>query len=224
MKKYFKLNILITIMIFSLTSIFSITNVDAAYAYSWTIDGERITRGSSNKSGNASWMDDVNYTGGVLTLNNYNGGQLKIDCHGTDLGHVFAIKLVGDNKITVDKGVGIISNAPIVFIGDGKLTINAAVPIGSGDIINSDYTVTEIDKANYSVTTTVTIEPSNIKDNESSKTITEENNNSSSNESEETNINKDNNLFEMIVLSYCVISLIIMIILITKLTTKRKNI
>lgn len=239
MKKNFKISLFIAIMVFSFVSIFSITKVNAAYAYAWTIDGEGISRGSSNKSGTASWIEDTNYTGGVLTLNNYNGGQLKIDCYGTGLGHVFAIKLVGDNKINVDKGVGIIANAPIVFIGDGKLTINAAVPIGSGDIVNSDYTGTAIDKANYSGTTTVTIEPSTTNNNDNSNTINEDDKNSSSSEIEETTTNKDDDtkvdskknnsfldsdLFKIIVLSYCAISLIVIIILITKLASKRKNI
>ena len=160
MKKNFKISLFIAIMVFSFVSIFPITKVNAAYAYAWTIDGEVITRGLSNKSGTASWAEDANYTGGVLTLNNYNGGQLKIDCHGTGLGHVFAIKLVGDNKINVEKGVGIIANVPIVFIGDGKLTINAAVPIGSGYIVNGDNSLTEIDKVKFHLSTTVTIEPS----------------------------------------------------------------
>lgn len=239
MKKNFKIGIFMAIMVFSFVSIFSITKVNAAYAYAWTIDGEGISRGSSNKSGTASWVEDANYTGGVLTLNNYNGGQLKIDCYGTGLGHIFAIKLVGDNKINVDKGVGIIANAPIVFIGDGKLTINAAVPIGSGDIVNTDYTGTALDEANYSRNTTVTIEPSTTNNNDNPNTINEDDKNSSSSEIEETTTNKsdntkvdskkdssflDSDLFKMIILSYCAISLIVIIILIAKLTSKRKNI
>ena len=160
MRKIIKINFLLAIMAISLISIFSITNVNAAYAYSWTIDGEVISRGSSNKSGTASWAEDSNYNGGVLTLNNYNGGQLKIECRGTGLGHVFAVKLVGNNTITAENGVGIIANEPIVFIGDGKLTIKAAVPIGSGDIKNNDSTLTEIGKANFNSSTTITIEPS----------------------------------------------------------------
>ena len=226
-------------MIFSFVSFFPITKVHAAYAYSWTVDGENISRGSSNKSGTASWAEDANYTGGVLTLNNYNGGQLKIACYGTGLGHVFAIKLLGENKINAEKSVGIIANAPIVFIGDGKLTINAAVPIGSGDIINRASTGTAIEKANYSESTTVTIEPSVKNSNDTSNSISEDtnSNNTSSNEIEETTTSKDDdkvisekkdnfldsNLFKIIMLSYCIISFIVIVILIVLLALKRKK-
>lgn len=194
MKKIFKIRIFIIMMIFSFASVFSITKVNASFPYRWTIDGERISIGYSNKSGTASWIKDDNYPGGVLTLNNYNGGQLKIDCYGS--GSIndapFAIKLVGDNKITVEKGIGIIANGPIVFIGDGKLTINASYPIGN------DY--------GSRVTTTAMIEPSII------------------NNLEENNNFLDSNLFKVIVLSYCAISLIIIIILIAKLKSKRKDV
>ena len=133
-------------------------NVNAAYAYRWTVNGESIGIGNTTK--NASWLTDDNYTGGVLTLENYNGGQLKIECIGTGLAdQVFAIKLVGDNKITVDKGVGIVANEKVVFIGDGKLTINAAVPIGSGDIVTSENTLTAVDKFKYNSNTTTVIQP-----------------------------------------------------------------
>lgn len=191
MKKKFKVNIFITIVFLSFISVLSLTKVNAAYAYAWTVDGEFFHVGYSNKAKTASWTSDDNYTGGVLTLNNYNGGQLKIDCYGTGLGHVFAIKLVGDNKITVDKGVGIIANAPIVFIGDGKLTINASIPIGSGSITNSDDTLTDIDKVNYFSMTTITIEPSIINKSDSSSEIKEENKDTSSIENEDNHTNKD---------------------------------
>ena len=237
MRKIIKINFLLAIMAISLISIFSITNVNAAYAYSWTIDGEIISRGSSNKSGTASWAEDSNYDGGVLTLNNYNGGQLKIECRGTGLGHVFAVKLVGNNTITAENGVGIIANEPIVFIGDGKLTIKAAVPIGSGDIKNNDSTLTEIGKANFNSSTTITIEPSVEKGKERSNNDSEtikDNSNSSNNE--KTTTEKDNeltirrqnktsfldsDLFKTLSLTYCAISLIVIIVLIIKLVTKK---
>lgn len=237
MRKIIKINFLLAIMAISLISIFSITNVNAAYAYSWTIDGEVISRGSSNKSGTAAWAEDSNYDGGVLTLNNYNGGQLKIECRGTGLGHVFAVKLVGNNTITAENGVGIIANEPIVFIGDGKLTIKAAVPIGSGDIKNNDSTLTEIGKANFNSSTTITIEPSVEKGKERSNNDSEtikDNSNSSNNE--KTTTEKDNeltirrqnktsfldsDLFKTLSLTYCAISLIVIIVLIIKLVTKK---
>lgn len=235
MKKNIKIGIFILIMFLSA---FPIIKVNASYAYTWTVDGEIITKGNSNQSATASWVEDSNYTGGVLILNNYDGGPLKIECIGTGLGHVFAIKLVGDNKINADKGVGIIANEPVVFIGDGKLTINAAVPIGSGAIANSDYTLTAIDTANYNENTTVTIEPSTINNSDTSN-IVEEDKNSSSSEIEETTTSKDDDvkvekeennsfldsdLFKIVIFSYCIISLMVIIILLVKLTSKRKNI
>lgn len=153
-------------------------NVNAAYAYRWTVNGKTIGRGESTE--NASWTTSDDYTGGILTLENYNGGQLKIECVGTGMAdQVFAIKLVGDNKITVDKGVGIVADADIVFIGDGKLTIKAAVPIGSFSIVNSDDTLTDIAKAKYSGNTTAVIKPSTtvkevVKEATKEETTTEE--------------------------------------------------
>lgn len=250
MKNKFKISLFITIVFLSIMSVLSITKVNAAYAYAWSVDDETLHIGSSNKAGTASWTSDDNYTGGVLTLKNYNGGQLKIDCYGTGLGHVFAVKLVGDNKITVDKGIGIIANVPVIFIGDGKLTINAAIPIGSGSISNNDGTLTDIEKVKYAGMTTITIEPSTTNKDTSSSAIKEDDKNSSSKEKEEnstkeddknTDSNKDllkddiktepekdsfldSNLFKIIVLSYCVISLIAIIILIVKVTSKSKEI
>lgn len=250
MKNKFKTSFFITIVFLSLMSIFSITKVNAAYAYAWTVDGEFLHVGSSNKAGTASWTSDDNYTGGVLTLNNYTGGQLEIACYGTGLGHVFAVKLVGDNKINVDKGVGIIANAPIIFIGDGKLTINATIPIGSGGISNNDGTLTDIEKAKYAGMTTITIEPSTTNKSDSTNAIKEDDKNSSSKEKEENTTKEDNkntdsnkellkddiktepekdsfldsNLFKIIILSYCVISLMAIIILIVKVTSKNKEI
>lgn len=234
-KKNLKLIGFVVIIALSIISIFQITNVYAAYAYSWTVNGESLIRGSSNQSGNVTWIEDENYSGGVLTLNNYNGGQLKIDCYGTGLGHVFAIKLIGDNKITVENGVGIIANAPIVFIGDGKLTINASVPIGSGSIVNNDSTITDIENTKWNIGTTITIEPTTNNDN--SNVIDEDNNNAESNELranndeednkeenfKDKNILFDNSLINIIILSYCAISLIIIIILIIKLKSSKKN-
>ena len=228
LKKFLKKNFLFLIMFLGFISFSSIAKINAAYPYSWTIDGERIQLNSSNSSNTASWVSDTKYQGGILTLNNYNGGQLKISCNGTSLGHVFAIKLVGDNSITVEKGVAIVADAPITFIGDGKLTINAAVPIGSGNIINSDYTGIEIDKANYSNNTTLTIENSVINHdentiNDSQKDLTDNEKNSKKEVQKISNNDNffDSDLFKMIILAYCVISLIIMIILIAKIASKK---
>ena len=137
--------------------------VHAAYAYSWTVDGETLRRdGSAVKNGTAKWIESDEYTGGILVLENYSGGQIKIACRGTGMGHVFAVKLVGDNTINAENGVGVVADEPVVFIGDGSLTINAAIPIGSGSIQNSDNTLTEIDKAKLSGSTTLKIVPSKV--------------------------------------------------------------
>lgn len=245
MKKNFKISLFIAIMVFSFVSIFSITKVNAAFAYAWTIDGEEISRGSSNKSGTASWVEDTNYTGGVLTLNNYNGGQLKIDCYGTASDNIFAIKLVGDNKINMPNGVGIIANFPIVFIGDGKLTINAGVPIGSGGFENGAY-LTDIDKVTWNTNTTVTIEPKTTTNNDntinekneviaenkvdakskktkaSKKNITKENTTKKS-KNKNKNILSKISIFDIVLLSYCGVSLIIIITLVIKLKSHKKT-
>ena len=108
----------------------------AAYAYQWTVGGEQFGPGGSNSAGTASWQkDNTSNDGGVLTLNNYHGGQIKIECLGTELGHTFNINLVGDNYITVDKGIGILALEPITFSGNGTLTIEAAIPISANDYI-----------------------------------------------------------------------------------------
>lgn len=178
--------------------------------HAWTVNGELLTTlNNSNKEGTAVWTSDEKYTGGVLTLNNYSGGQLKIDCYGTGYNNVFAVKLVGDNKIDVENGIGIIANFSIVFIGNGTLTISAPIPIGTDNAYdrntNSLFDFNEID---YYKKTTVVIDPSatgsidniglNIKgyhfsqnNSEKSDSSKEENNSDLSN-AEETDSNKNN--------------------------------
>ncbi len=202
--------ILIAIILFNLMCACFVTNVNAAYAYRWTVNGEMLTMiNNSNKEGTAVWTSDEKYTGGVLTLNNYSGGQLKIDCYGTGLNHVFAVKLVGDNKIDVENGIGIIANFPIVFIGNGTLTISASIPIGTDNAYDRNTnSFFDLNKIDYFRKTTVVIDPSatgsidNIKPNiagynfsqnnsEKSDSSKEENNSNLSN-AEETNSNKNN--------------------------------
>ena len=103
-------------------------NVNAAgLPYDWIVDGEEVF--DSNTSQTATVTKDSNTV--TLTLNNYNGNSLKLNCYGTAQdGITFVINLVGDNNITTD-GVGIDFdyNGKIVFNGDGKLTINSTKPI-----------------------------------------------------------------------------------------------
>ena len=101
-------------------------NVNAAgLPYDWIVDGEEVF--DSNTSQTATVTKDSNTV--TLTLNNYNGNSLKLNCYGTAQdGITFVINLVGDNNITTD-GVGIDFdyNGKIVFNGDGKLTINSTI-------------------------------------------------------------------------------------------------
>lgn len=237
-----KIMILI-ISVISISCFLAQKTVKASYAYLWTVNGEDIVKGSSNKAGNVTWNDDTTYTGGILNLNNYNGGQLKIDCYGTGLGHVFAIKLVGDNTITVKNGVGIIANAPIVFIGDGKLTIDASIPIGSGAVINNDGTGTDVDKAKYSKQTNIVIEPkTEINNNEINEDTNKENNDdketveqdSSKNNDDKETIEQDsdknndediihNKIIESALIGYSLLSLIIIVVLIVKILMSQKK-
>lgn len=103
-------------------------NVNAAgLPYDWIVDGEEVF--DSNTSQTTTVTKDSNTV--TLTLNNYNGNSLKLNCYGTAQdGITFVINLVGDNNITTD-GVGIDFdyNGKIVFKGDGKLTINSTKPI-----------------------------------------------------------------------------------------------
>lgn len=222
-----KIMILI-ISIISISCFLAQKTVKASYAYLWTVNGEDIVKGSSNKAGNVTWNDDTDYTGGVLTLNNYNGGQLKIDCYGTGLGHVFAIKLVGDNTITVKNGVGIIANAPIVFIGDGKLTIDASIPIGSGAVINNDGTGTDVDKAKYSKQTNVVIEPKKEINNEIDEDTNKENNDDKETIEQDSDKNNGediihNKTIEFALIGYSLLSLIIIVVLIVKILMSQKK-
>ena len=152
MKKIFLILILFITM--------SFTVVNAAYAYRWTVDGENVPQGGESvKNGTVKWIESEEYTGGILLLDHYQGGQLKIDCEGTGLGHTFAIQLIGDNSIIVPNGVGIVANAPIEFIGDGKLTIHAAVPIGSSSVQDANGNISEIGDLSFLDNTTVVITP-----------------------------------------------------------------
>lgn len=116
------------IFLFLVVGLFFAVDVNAAgLPYDWIVDGEEVF--DSNTSQTATVTKDSNTV--TLTLNNYNGNSLKLNCYGTAQdGITFVINLVGDNNITTD-GVGIYFdyNGKIVFNGDGKLTINSTKPI-----------------------------------------------------------------------------------------------
>ena len=103
------------IFLFLVVGLFFAVDVNAAgLPYDWIVDGEEVF--DSNTSQTATVTKDSNTV--TLTLNNYNGNSLKLNCYGTAQdGITFVINLVGDN------------NGKIVFNGDGKLTINSTKPI-----------------------------------------------------------------------------------------------
>ena len=235
-------NKLIIIMLLAVSFIAKLAftqNCFAAYAYMWTVDGEQIGLGSSNTAGTASWQKDSEANnGGILTLNNYNGGQIKIECYGTGLGHTFTINLVGDNYITVDKGIGILALEPITFSGNGTLTIEAAVPISSNDYIFEDSIGTKIE-GNYSfsenekviIRTSDTTTNSNNDNGESiANTDSEDDQLSDENaESIDSDINTTNDentidwkLIAIIMIPVTAISIIIIIVLLILLAKKGK--
>ena len=220
--------------------ILPMSNVKAAYAYAWNIDGEDLLRGGSNSSGSAIWKEDEVYTGGVLTLNNYDGGQISISCRGTGLpNQVFAIKLVGNNKITVKDNAGIINDAgEIVFIGDGTLEIVSPIPISGYSFGYTPNIVSNIDipdnKLRGSATTKINLSneynASTDKDkvNEDTKDdeqVEDKANNVSDNELVDENIKSTNNynIIDICIITYVAISFVTIIGLIVKLINKNKQ-
>lgn len=208
MRVKFKFSFLIVIAFIGL---FSLTEVKAAFAYSWTINGETISRGGANSLGTASWSIDDNYSGGVLTLNNYNGGQIKLECFGTGMDLEFAIKLVGDNTITVDSDSAIVAGGKLTFIGDGNLTINARTPI-TGNFSSLKLMVDNSDKENNNVQNVV------IEENQDS---TEDVKLPMGEDTEKDKSSDASNFFEsktfsIIVLLYCVVSSIVIVALIIR--------
>ncbi len=131
-----KIKLLVMSAIIAVSSFAYFSNdVSAAYAYRWTVDGEMLDYVQSdnegvsiysNQDGSAVWRREAPYEdGGVLTLTNYNGGQLELGCYGTGLGHKFKIELVGENTITVPDDYAIVSSSPIEIIGEGSLKVSA---------------------------------------------------------------------------------------------------
>ena len=122
-------------LLFLLFIVFSFNIVNAAYAYVWTVNGEALTRGGDPVlNGQAKWIESNEYSGGILVLNNYNGSEIKIECKGTGMNQVFAVRLIGNNTITSDN-IGFLTTDKVEFIGDGTLTITAPVAMSSYDEI-----------------------------------------------------------------------------------------
>ena len=131
MKIKFKALLLSFLAIIALVQ--SIT-VFAAVSTQIKTGGEKLefnynTNSNSNKSGTADFKYSDEYPGGLLVLNNYNGGLIEIN-HIVGTGTTEAtpkevyIRLEGDNKITSDD-IAISSNINFNIIGTGTLTITA---------------------------------------------------------------------------------------------------
>lgn len=215
-----------TVVMFLNTLSFSLpTKVSAASAYVLYADGEIVNYDTN--------FSTVYYEDGNLVLNNYNGGQLVLTCGGTCIKDTLKVKLIGNNAITVEDSVGIIaSNHDLEFVGDGKLTITAPIPIAYEIVDSYEFT-----QNNYYVklsdigfdklkpwSATLTINPINENSNSCEiKNTTDEITNTTENITEEKQDFLSSDLFKIIALSYCGVSLIIIIILIIKLISKRKK-
>lgn len=138
MKKKLK----ILTIIFIIFTLF-ITNVEASSPpYKWKVNGEELWWDTSNKSNTAKFssiQENGYIKSGKLTLDNYNGGQLELECYGSAMDISFVIELIGDNYITVKDGIGIIAPG-ISFIGTGSLIIEAIYPFN--DLNETVYGVT----------------------------------------------------------------------------------
>lgn len=123
-----KIKLLFTIL---LLIPFMVLKVNAASApYQWIVGGEYLDANSpSNYAGTATQTKENKTV--TLTLNNYNGGKLELNCYGTGQeGMEFIIELIGDNTVTSeDVGIQYDYSELITFTGDGTLTVKAPNPL-----------------------------------------------------------------------------------------------
>lgn len=202
--KFFKISALLLLIILTI-------NVNAAgIPYDWIVNGEEVFENSSD--GTVSLVKDS--TTVTLTLNNYNGGSLKLNCYGTSIeGLNFTINLIGNNTITTDDEYGIDFtnyNGKITFIGDGNLTINANSPISYENFSSNLYIspAENIYTDQHQIAST-DIDGDNIQN--KAKTISDKGKSKSS--------NSDNSLVIIMgvaFLSYILVSIAIFVILISK--------
>lgn len=202
--KFFKISALLLLIILTI-------NVNAAgIPYDWIVNGEEVFENSSD--GTVSLVKDS--TTVTLTLNNYNGGSLKLNCYGTSIeGLNFTINLIGNNTITTDDEYGIDFtnyNGKITFIGDGNLTINANSPISYENFSSNLYIspAENIYTDQHQIAST-DIDGDNIQN--KAKTISDKGKSKSS--------NSDNSLviiMGVVFLSYILVSIAIFVILISK--------
>ena len=148
MKKKF---LVVLLCVISFIGLSSVENVKAASGCTWMVNDTFASVKEYSKDGSYYLEFDESY-GTILVLDNFDGGNLVFDAFGTCLTPKPAIiKLIGDNKITVNEGTGIRSISDIKFIGNGSLMINANVPIeykysGHSIIINGVPEETEKDE------------------------------------------------------------------------------
>lgn len=137
MKKFFVLLFIFVIILG--------TNVYAAsLPYDYIIDGKEV----SEKLDDGSAIISKDSTSVTLTLNNYNGGPIKLNCYGSgQSGIKFNINLIGENTISADD-IGIDFDYSVKkdenvinFTGEGKLTITAKTPISYEDYSDKLYII-----------------------------------------------------------------------------------
>ncbi len=204
--------LLISLMIFP----FMLTEVKAASApYNWIVDGETVD--TTNANGTATLTKDS--TNIVLTLNNYNGGPLELNCYGTaQSGLTFTIHLIGENSIATEEGTGIAYNYEnkIQFTGDGKLTIKAPQPISYENYATKLY----ISPSEQIYTDT----PNEIQESNTisgSKDKEESNNNQATQQVEKSSATENHIILYIVVGGYVLLSLIVIIYLMIQ--NKKKN-
>lgn len=204
----------LTILFFcSISDVFAATPL-----YQFVVSNETLTWNTSNSTTTASFSSksETDYSEGTLTLNNYDGGQIKLECYGSGQNIKFFINLVGDNKISVPGGIGIISSNDIEFIGDGTLTIVSSLPIGEESMISglNNYVTwtTKIVSLQRDLSNNINIVESNnsvndnILDNNAANS-----DNSSNNEVKQENTIDSNMIILGIVSVLCIVSLIVAI-------------
>lgn len=206
------------ILIISLSCIFCIDVNAASIPYAWYVNGKIIEETNEAK---------VSREGKTitLTLNNYNGGQLREECYGTGQeGIIFNIVLIGDNIINVEDGIGKTieymndtvdasigismesSFAKINFLGEGTLTINAPKPISYENYTNYLYispskNIYTNEKAINNDTSnqenqTNQEQTTNTNTNNQDQTVNTDNSSLENTDGQEQNVNSDNNAKE----------------------------
>lgn len=192
------------------------TNVNAASVpYNWIVGGETVNESNTSKTATLT----KNGTEVLLKLSNYNGGALKLNCYGTgQSGLTFIIDLEGENVINSDDiGIDFNYDGKIKFNGNGKLTINAKTPISYESY--KDKMIIEPSKNVYTDKEEVKENNNNLVSEKEDKLISEKEDKLISTNDKE----KDNSYIIYIILGSCLfVSLVLNIILVTKVSKKKE--